>query len=136
MEFQDIGLTFGLQKRFLYRKGKRKYGGVSSVYRSNLTIGYGKMVKGIATMEYTIEGIGESNTTVFKSDYLQGNAWFLIYGWEIYQGSSISIEAVASYRENNIIYNPPSAVFDPSFITEDKIQGDFNQIFLGFGISF
>ncbi len=136
MEFQDIGLTFGLQKRFLYRKGQRKYGGVSSVYRSNLTLGYGRMVKGEATMEYTIEGIGESNTTVFKGDFKQGNAWFLIYGWEIYQGDSISIEAAASYRENNIIYNPPFVVDDPSLTTDEPIQGDFNQIMLGFGISF
>ena len=62
MEFQDIGLTFGLQKRFLYRKGKRKYGGVSSVYRSNLTLGYGRMVNGEVTIDYTVEGIAIPST--------------------------------------------------------------------------
>ena len=136
MEFQDIGLTFGLQKRFLYRKGKRKYGGVSSVYRSNLTLGYGSMVNGEVTIDYTIEGIGESNVTVLKEKFRRGDTWFLIYGWEIFQGDSISIEAAAGYREKNIIYNPPSVINDPSLTTDEPIQGDFNQIMLGFGVSF
>jgi len=137
MGFNDIGLTFGLQKRFLYRKGKRKFGGVSSVYRSNLTLGYGSMNKGVATMEYTVEGIGTKNTTVFKGDFQKGDAWFIIYGWEIYQGDSISIEAVGSYRENNIIYSAPSTISGGLPLTTDEtIKGDFNQVMLGFGISF
>ena len=136
MEFQDFGLTFGLQKRFLYRKGKRKYGGVSSVYRSNLTLGYGRMVNGEVTIDYTVEGIGVSNVTVLKEKFRRGDTWFLIYGWEVFQGDSISIEAAAGYRENNIIYNPPSVVGDPSLTTDEPIQGDFNQIMFGFGVSF
>ena len=138
MEFQDVGLTFGLQKRFLYRKGKRKYGGVSSVYRSNITLGYGKMSQGVADLFYTIEGVGGQNTTeTFQGNFIQGDAWFLIYGWEIYQGESISIEASASYRENNVIYSPPSTTISgSSFETNVPIQGDFNQIMLGFGVSF
>ena len=136
MEFQDIGLTFGLQKRFLYRKGKRKYGGVSSVYRSNITLGYGRMVNGEVTVNYTIEGIGESNVTVLKEKFQRGDTWFLIYGWEVFQWDSISIEAAAGYRENNIIYNPPTVVGDPSLTTDEPIKGDFNQIILGFGVSF
>jgi len=138
MKSQDIGITFGLQKRFLYRKGKRKFGGISSVYRSNLTFGYGKMVEGFATLEYSIEGVGGQKTTeTFIGEYMKGDAWFMIYGWEIYQGKSISIEAAVSYRENNVIYSPPEAIIDGSnFKTRVPIEGDFNQIMFGFGISF
>ena len=38
--------------------------------------------------------------------------------------------------ENNIIYNPPTVVGDPSLTTDEPIKGDFNQIMLGFGVSF
>ena len=94
------------------------------------------MVNGEVTVNYTIEGIGESNVTVLKEKFRRGDTWFLIYGWEIFQGDSISIEAAAGYRENNIIYNPPSVMNDPSLTTDEPIQGDFNQIMLGFGVSF
>jgi len=138
MKSQDIGMTFGLQKRFLYRKGKRKFGGISSVYRSNLTLGYGKMTEGTATIVYIIEGVGGQKTTeTFVGEYTKGNAWFIIYGWEIYQGESISIEAAASYRENNVIYSPPVSVIEgSSYQTNVPIKGDFNQVMFGFGISF
>ena len=94
------------------------------------------MVNGEVTIDYTVEGIGVSNVTVLKEKFQRGDTWFLIYGWEVFQGDSISFEAAAGYRENNIIYNPPSVVGDPSLTTDEPIQGDFNQIMLGFGISF
>ena len=96
------------------------------------------MSQGVADLYYTIEGVGGQNTTeTFQGNFIQGDAWFLIYGWEIYQGESISIEASASYRENNVIYSPPSTTISgSSFETNMPIQGDFNQIMLGFGVSF
>ena len=84
-------------------------------------------------------GIGKSKIAkqLLDCNFIQGDAWFLIYGWEIYQGETISIEASASYRENNVIYSPPSATISGSnFETNVPIQGDFNQIMLGFGVSF
>ena len=100
--------------------------------------GYGKMTQGTATIEYTIEGVGGQKTTeIFIGEYTKGDAWFIIYGWEIYQGESISIEAAASYRENNVIYSPPAAVLEgTNFQTNVPIKGDFNQVMFGFGISF
>ena len=137
MEWQDVGLTFGLQRRFLLRKGKRSYGGVSSVYRSNVTIGMGQITQGDLTLTRITKAIGSESKQEFYSDIKKGNAWFILYAWEFYQSENISIEAVAGYRENSIVYSPPEATVGGStFAADEDIKGSITQYFFGFGLSF
>ena len=66
------GTHIRITTTFLLRKGKRSYGGVFSVYRSNVTIGMGQITQGDLTLTRITKAIGSESKQEFYSDIKKG----------------------------------------------------------------